>query len=196
MNYQNEKCKKIYKNLINKQNDSKLFISLSELNNNLKRIKKFPYLENIKFNYERNLIIKKEEKLNYLYEKNNINIYKNQNEYSEEIKNNIDIKSFEKNYTCEFCGKGFHNSQALGGHKSRRHPFQSHKYNKRQIIREKRSDKREIIYNAKKLIIEKNNLDFNQLKITKLGKKMIKEIINKNKKEYLKIKGELKARKN
>lgn len=87
-------------------------------------------------------------------------------------------------FQCLYCGKIFKNGCGLGGHMSRVHPHKSERYKKKQRTREKRNEYRESIVEAKIQLCKKYLMDYNDLIKNKKGKQIIKNLIQKYKKEY------------
>ena len=87
-------------------------------------------------------------------------------------------------FRCLYCGKIFKNGCGLGGHMSRVHPHKSERYKKKQRTREKRNEYRESIVEAKIQLCKKHLMDYNDLIVNKKGKQIIKNLIQKYKKEY------------
>ena len=90
-------------------------------------------------------------------------------------------------FQCLYCGKIFKNGCGLGGHMSRVHPHKSERYKKKQRTREKRNEYRESIVEAKIQLCKKYLMDYNDLIKNKKGKQIIKNLIQKYKKEYTMI---------
>ena len=90
-------------------------------------------------------------------------------------------------FQCLYCGKIFKNGCGLGGHMSRVHPHKSERYKKKQRTREKRNEYRESIVEAKIQLCKKYLMDYNDLIENKKGKQIIKNLIQKYKKEYTMI---------
>lgn len=61
---------------------------------------------------------------------------------------------------CPLCPMRFQTSYAWGGHKSKVHPGMSGIYSFRQDIREKRTEHRLMLIEAKQLIFERTNKNF------------------------------------
>ena len=95
-------------------------------------------------------------------------------------------------YKCDFCDRIFKNGQALGGHISQSHPKQSYKYKQKIEIRNSRTERREILYKARRRLFKGYNIDLDYLLKNK-GKDDIKNFIKVYKVEYKK---ELTALKN
>ena len=90
-------------------------------------------------------------------------------------------------FKCDFCNKIFKNGQALGGHLSQSHPRQSEKYKMKIMIRNKRKDRRDLIANCRKYLIEKYGFDYDSLLKDPKKKIIIKKIIKEHKLEYKKL---------
>ena len=90
-------------------------------------------------------------------------------------------------FKCDFCNKIFKNGQALGGHLSQSHPRQSEKYKMKIMIRNKRKDRRDLIDNCRKFLIEKYGFDYDSLLKDPKKKIIIKKIIKEHKLEYKKL---------
>ena len=95
-------------------------------------------------------------------------------------------------YKCDFCDRIFKNGQALGGHISQSHPKQSYKYKQKIEIRNSRTERREILYEARRRLFKGYNIDLDYLLKNK-RKDDIKNFIKVHKVEYKK---ELTALKN
>ena len=95
-------------------------------------------------------------------------------------------------YKCDFCDRIFKNGQALGGHISQSHPKQSYKYKQKIEIRNSRTDRRELLYEARRRLFKGYNIDLDYL-IKNKRKNEIKNFIKVHKVEYKK---ELNALKN
>ena len=95
-------------------------------------------------------------------------------------------------YKCDFCPRIFKNGQALGGHISQSHPNQSDKYKQKIEIRKSRTDRRELLYEARRRLFKAYNIDLDYL-IKNKRKNEIKNFIKMHKVEYKK---ELNALKN
>ena len=66
-------------------------------------------------------------------------------------------------YKCDFCERVFKNGQALGGHISQSHPKQSNKYKQKIEIRNSRTDRRELLYEARRRLFKAYNIDLDYL---------------------------------
>ena len=102
--------------------------------------------------------------------------------------------SCNKKFCC--CGKTFTSPQGLGGHRSKQHRFQNSNYSKKKDIREKRAPKRLINAQAKTVLLNKYNFDYENMKLSKEGKKNIKDFLKKHKKELTLIKKNLQMNQN
>ena len=91
----------------------------------------------------------------------------------------------ENKYKCDFCERIFKNGQALGGHISQSHPKQSYKYKQKIEIRNSRTDRRELLYEARRRLFKAYNIDLNYLLKNK-RKTEIKNFIKLHKIEYKK----------
>lgn len=89
-----------------------------------------------------------------------------------------------KTFTCDVCNEEFESGQGLGGHMSRKHPNSSTKFIKKKETRDNRKDQRNVLYDAKKKLLEKYSLDYDELKKTMEGRHRIKEAVNSHKTEY------------
>lgn len=96
-------------------------------------------------------------------------------------------KKCYKKFSCS-CGKIFNTPQGLGGHRSKQHRFQNSNYSKKKYIRMKREPKRLINAQAKAFFLNKYNLDYEKLQLSKEGKKKVKDFMKKHKKEFTLIK--------
>ena len=117
--------------------------------------------------------------------KNTIQIIKTKNLL--EIKKNNHYKV----YICEICNKSFSNGQGLGGHMSRNHPNQSEKYKEKLLIRKKRINDRKRLFNIKKILFDKYNLNYEFL-VNNHEKVKIRKFLISHKDEYRKLKSKLK----
>ena len=88
-------------------------------------------------------------------------------------------------YKCDFCERVFKNGQALGGHISQSHPKQSYKYKQKIEIRNSRTDRRELLYEARRRLFKAYNIDLDYLLKNK-RKNEIKNFIKVHKVEYKK----------
>ena len=88
-------------------------------------------------------------------------------------------------YKCDFCERIFKNGQALGGHISQSHPKQSDKYRQKIEIRNSRTDRRELLYEARRRLFRAYNIDLDYL-IKNRRKNEIKNFIKVHKVEYKK----------
>ena len=98
-------------------------------------------------------------------------------------------------YKCDFCERVFKNGQALGGHISQSHPKQSNKYKQKIEIRNSRTDRREILYEARRRLFNSYRIDLDYLLKNK-RKNEIKMFIKVHKSEYKKELVYLKNQKN
>jgi hypothetical protein len=101
-----------------------------------------------------------------------------------------------KVFACELCDATFENGQGLGGHMSRTHPNSSVKFNKKKETREFREKKRNILYDAKAMLLSKYNLNYNDLSKTAEGKQIIRKTVKENKSEYMNLRKYLKQQAN
>ncbi len=88
-------------------------------------------------------------------------------------------------YKCDFCERIFKNGQALGGHISQSHPKQSNKYKQKIEIRNSRTDRRELLYEARRRLFNSYHIDLDYLLKNK-RKNEIKMFIKVHKCEYKK----------
>ena len=88
-------------------------------------------------------------------------------------------------YKCDFCERVFKNGQALGGHISQSHPKQSNKYKQKIEIRNSRTDRRELLYEARRRLFNSYHIDLDYLLKNK-RKNEIKMFIKVHKSEYKK----------
>ena len=91
----------------------------------------------------------------------------------------------ENAYKCDFCQRVFKNGQALGGHISQSHPKQSYKYRQKIEIRNSRTERRELLYEARKRLFRSYNIDLDYM-IKNKRKNEIKKFIKNHKVEYKK----------
>lgn len=106
-----------------------------------------------------------------------------------------DIEKLE-GYNCDICGQIFSNGQGLGGHMSRKHPNQSEKYKFKKETRDKRNWKREILYKAQRILLCRFKQDYDKLKLSNEGRRLIKKTCKDHKQEYYRIKREVKSLRN
>ena len=95
-------------------------------------------------------------------------------------------------YKCDFCERVFKNGQALGGHISQSHPKQSNKYKQKIEIRNSRTDRRELLYEARRRLFNSYHIDLDYLLKNK-RKNDIKMFIKVHKSEYKKELSNLKC---
>lgn len=114
---------------------------------------------------------------------------------SEEEIQYINKKTGRRIFPCDFCDALFNTPQGLGGHMSRTHKDQSLKFKKKKEIRNNRTAMRDLLEEAKKVLCEQNNVNYDILMSTKQGKIKLKRIILQHEKEYKKIRKELKENK-
>ena len=88
-------------------------------------------------------------------------------------------------YKCDFCDRIFKNGQALGGHISQSHPKQSNKYKQKIEIRNSRTERRELLYEAKRRLFKSYHIDYEYLLKNK-RKNEIKMFTKVHKNEYKK----------
>jgi len=96
-------------------------------------------------------------------------------------------------YKCDFCERVFKNGQALGGHISQSHPKQSNKYKQKIEIRNSRTDRRELLYEARRRLFNAYHIDLEYLLKNK-RKNEIKMFIKVHKIEYKKELAYLKSK--
>jgi len=148
--------------------------SISNINNK-------PYLKNLPENHD---TIKKKscnanQKINYnIPSENNLFINKQKALFRAKIPS-------MNAYKCDFCERIFKNGQALGGHISQSHPKQSNKYKQKIEIRNSRTDRRELLYEARRRLFISYNIDLDYLLKNK-RKNEIKMFIRAHKNEYKK----------
>jgi hypothetical protein len=107
------------------------------------------------------------------------------------------INGGDKSFKCNLCHESFSNGQGLGGHMSRKHPNQSEKFIMKKKTRDRRIHKRMTLYEAKKKLLLTLNEDIDEILNDKVnGKKIIKDLVNENRKEYLVILRDLKKKRN
>lgn len=101
-----------------------------------------------------------------------------------------------ESFQCKFCPKSFNSRQGLGGHVSRMHKGKSESYNKKTAVRIRRQEERERLKEIKRRIVNKYGENFDELLVNKLidGKKIIKNILEENKLDYLRLKREMKRK--
>lgn len=92
-------------------------------------------------------------------------------------------------FECEFCHHSYKTGQSLGGHISRVHPNQSNKYKQKIEKRNERELNRKALFEIKKKLFKKYNLDLEYL-IGKNQKKYISSFLKQHKVEYLKLRKE------
>ena len=110
-----------------------------------------------------------------------INIVKNKIIYP--LLNVAKLKKLS-NYQCPFCHKNFEKGQGLGGHMSRHHPKQSEKYKEKMEIREKRTHKRNLLFEIKTKFFELYKKNYKDL-VDKGAKHEIHSFLMEHKLEYL-----------
>lgn len=88
------------------------------------------------------------------------------------------------NYQCPFCHKNFEKGQGLGGHMSRHHPKQSEKYKEKMEIREKRTHKRNLLFEIKTKFFELYKKNYKDL-VDRGAKHEIHSFLMEHKLEYL-----------
>lgn len=114
---------------------------------------------------------------------------------SEEEIQYINRKTGRRIFPCDFCNALFNTPQGLGGHMSRTHKDQSLKFKKKKEIRNNRTAERDLFEEAKKVLCEQINIDYDLMMSTKQGKIKLKKIILQHEKEYKKIRKDLKENK-
>lgn len=154
-------------------------LTIKSNNNTAKKIKK-SYIED-------------EETSSYKDDSDDLNDESNSNGKKKPEKESKDVV---EGYDCEICGQIFSNGQGLGGHMSRKHPNQSEKYKSKKETRERRNSKREILYKAQKILLSRYRQDYEKLKLTQEGRRLIKKICKDHKTEYYQIKREVKTSRN
>ena len=97
-------------------------------------------------------------------------------------------------FQCEICSLTFDNPQGLGGHMSGVHRDASLKYKKKKETRNKRIEKRKILYESKKILCSNHKFNYDDMILSKDGKRKIKNLITQNKREFKKIKSYLQQR--
>ena len=106
-----------------------------------------------------------------------------------------DSKKNEKGlFQCEICSLTFDNPQGLGGHMSGVHRDSSLKYKKKKETRNKRIEIRKILYESKKILCFNHKVNYDEIILTKDGKRKIKNLISQNRGEFKKIKSNLQQR--
>ena len=123
---------------------------------------------------------------------NNATTTKKINENENNVSNNKQRTAIFKSkipmsnaYKCDFCERVFKNGQALGGHISQSHPKLSYKYKQKIEIRNSRTDRRELLYEARRRLFKAYNIDLDYLLKNK-RKNEIKNFIKVHKVEYKK----------
>ena len=93
--------------------------------------------------------------------------------------NDCDNANFlpEVGFPCKMCSERFLNGQALGGHMSRKHTGSSIDYEKKKDVRSKRLYERVVLYIAKTDFYGKKNLNYEELRQSKEGKNILKQMM-------------------
>ena len=149
--------------------------SLSKINNK-------PYINNLPENNnttaKKDLLWNTNFKFNNNSSENNLFINKQKTLFKAKI-------PLMNTYKCDFCERVFKNGQALGGHISQSHPKQSNKYKQKIEIRNSRTERRELLYEARRRLFYVYHIDLNYLLKNK-RKNEIKTFIKVHKNEYKK----------
>jgi len=90
-------------------------------------------------------------------------------------------------YKCDHCDAFYYTGQALGGHMSRTHPNLSLKYKMKKIVRDRRENQRNVLTEARKELLNKYNLDYEDMKNDKIKKHILKSFIKEHCLEYKEI---------
>lgn len=104
----------------------------------------------------------------------------------------------ERKYECKICTAAFDSRQGLGGHVSRIHQGQSENYNKKKAVRNRREKERDKLREIKRIILARYGKNFDQLMAdpTNEGKRTVKRIIAEHHPEYVRLKREMRKKKN
>lgn len=137
-----------------------------------------------------NLINDKQKNRTSKNEKSSLKAKKSSEETESELE--LENEEEEKGYDCYICGQIFINGQGLGGHMSRKHPNQSERYKSKKETRERRNNKREILYRAQRILLKKYRQDYDKLKENAEGRKIIKKYCKDHKQEYYRLRKEVK----
>ena len=185
-NYLSKKLNKIFKNScinnfqkINSINQMTPKFVLIPPKQSIPNINNKQYLKNLPENHDtikKKLIWNTNQKLNY--NENNLFINKQKALFRAKI-------PLMNTYKCDFCERIFKNGQALGGHISQSHPKQSNKYKQKIEIRNSRTDRRELLYEARRRLFISYHIDLDYLLKNK-RKNEIKMFIKAHKTEYKK----------
>jgi hypothetical protein len=94
-------------------------------------------------------------------------------------------------FQCEICSLAFDNPQGLGGHMSGVHRDASLKYKKKRETRNKRFEIRKMNNLSKKILCLKHKVNYDEMILSKDGKRKIKNLVKQNLREFKKIKIDL-----
>lgn len=108
------------------------------------------------------------------------------NEFSSVNNDNKEI------YKCDHCEAFYFTGQALGGHMSRTHPNLSLKYKMKKVVRDRRENQRNVLTEARKELLIKYNLDYEDMKNDKIKKHILKSFIKEHSLQYKEIVKKLK----
>ena len=94
-------------------------------------------------------------------------------------------------FQCEICSLTFDNPQGLGGHMSGVHRDASLKYKKKRETRNKRFEIRKMNNLSKKILCLNHKVNYDEMILSKDGKRKIKNLVKQNIREFKKIKSDL-----
>ena len=183
-------------NIINKinttnQNTPKFVLIPPKQTQQIPNINNRQYLQNLPENNnttsKKALFWNTNQKINNISSENNLIINKQKTLFRAKI-------PLMNTYKCDFCERIFKNGQALGGHISQSHPKQSNKYKQKIEIRNSRTDRRELLYEARRRLFNAYHIDLDYLLKNK-RKNEIKMFIKVHKNEYKKELIQLKSTK-
>ena len=180
-NYLIKKCSKSTILLNNTNNSNNIDINNNQINQ--KKFKLFSTNQSLPL-FEKKFLENLPENHSTTSKKINLNISQDTNIVPQKklFKAKIPLAN---TYKCDFCERIFKNGQALGGHISQSHPKQSDKYRQKIEIRKSRSDRRELLYEARRRLFRAYNIDLDYL-IKNERKNEIKNFIKVHKIEYKK----------
>lgn len=155
------------------------------INENLNRVENKPCFKDLTTTVK-NPLVENSDKLNKQNEfkekifENNSEIPKSYSLFSKKYGlNDCDNANFlpEVGFPCKMCSERFLNGQALGGHMSRKHTGSSIDYEKKKDVRSKRLYERVVLYIAKTDFYGKKNLNYEELRQSKEGKNILKQMM-------------------
>jgi len=95
-------------------------------------------------------------------------------------------------YKCDHCDAFYYTGQALGGHMSRTHPNLSVKYKMKKMVRDRRENQRNVLIEARRELLNKYNLYYEDMKYDKIKKQILKGFIRSHGLEFKEIVKKLK----